>query len=472
MYYDPSPHQLEDSDIMIEQEVSYLWADAGTGKTVTAMEAIRKGGFEKVVVLCPKMAVTMWKEELELHLMHDSKLGNEKYSAYTRRGAQLPKGVNIHWRDALIVPFGVARNLYKSKEMDDHRFFHSFQMGGTMRRNKLERKPHWDERYKTAFIIDEAHNLKSVQAQQTRAVLGQNIDQSDPRRVVHGANAIMQLTGTPVTRYFDDLWTQLRAGRAELLKYYNVYEYKQFVDKFCQTKMIKRGQKFERVVCGNTNHALLTKLLEDAGVIRRALNDVVANMPPVTHRIVDTDYKSVPAGGIGKMSEAELMKALGDSDSEASTIRRKLGLAKVKSIVEYIDEYGQAPYLIGYWHTEVGQELFERLGGEGYAIVSGATSTKRRDLIREQFNAGELTGIIGQMSAMNTSWNLQEISRHVIIAEEMPSPALLHQFYSRVYRRGQKNHVQIDHMLSTHQLDIALRNIRLSKQADNERIGV
>jgi len=457
MPYDPLPHQVEDSDNLLKYEVSYLWADAGTGKTVTAMEAIRKGGFEKVIVICPKLAMSMWAAELKDHLGLTSKILRGK----------LRRGEGVYYADALVMSFGVARNL--NRNTNGLNMY--FQVGGYPADKPGNRT--WEDRYKTVVIIDEAHNLKSKDAKQSVAILGNKFDYQHPLCVTYGANAVWQLTGTPVTRYYDDLWTQLHAGRAEILEHYGVRSYDQFVNKFCRTKLVKygRGQP-RRVVVGNTSHETMKKLLADCDVIQRRLSDVAADMPPITHRVVEPDYKNVPAGGVGKLSAPQLMAALSDENSELSSIRRKLGMAKVPAIVDYVKEYGMKPYLIGFWHIDVGNAFLEALDDPLVKMVSGATPTNERDLIREQFNGNQLNGIVGQMQAMNTSWNLQEASSHVIIAEELVSPAMLHQFYSRVYRRGQKNHVQVDHMTSLHQLDVALSNIRSIKAADNRKVGL
>jgi len=455
--YTPLPHQVEDSDALLEYQVSYLWADAGTGKTVTAMEAIRKGGFEKIIIVCPKLAISMWYEEITKHLGMTCKIfrGRPK------------RGEGIHYADALIMSFGMARNINKHL----HGLAMSFQVGGYPLRKPGNRT--WEDRHKTVLIVDEAHNLKSKEAQQTSMIFGNKLDMQHPLCVAYGVSALWQLTGTPVTRYYDDLWTQLHVGRAEILEHYGVKSYDAFVRKFCRTKTVRYGNgPARRVVTGNTSHATMRRMLDDCKVIQRRLSDVAADMPPITHRRVEAEYKNVPVGGVGKLTGPQLLAALADENSEAATLRRKLGMAKVPSIVDYVKEYGNKPYLIGFWHTDVGNAIIDGLGGLNVKMVSGATSSAERDLIREQFNSGELDGIVGQMQAMNTSWNLQEASCHVIIAEELVSPGMLHQFYSRVYRRGQKNHVQVDHMTSTHSLDVALSGIRQTKAADNEKIGL
>jgi SNF2 family DNA or RNA helicase len=470
MYYEPTPHQIEDSDAMLEYADALLWADAGTGKTVTAMEAIRKGGFEKVIVICPKLAVSMWKEELEKHLGIVVK---------AKTSGSFAKGEGLHYADALVTTFGIARSWFFKKDKALSKVFSDFRCGGVNAHKNKDTWRGYENGYKTVVIIDEAHNLKSIDAKQTMAVFGDllvygpNHIKTPFDCVVSPAHSVWQLTGTPVTRYYDDLYTQLKSARPEILTHFGVDTYKKFVDKFCKTKFVRDGYgKHRKVVCGNTNYALLERLLEACCVIRRTLDEVVADLPPITHRIVDVDYKNVPNISVKDLDN--LIRELNNPDSEMAKIRHLLGNAKVPGVVEYIKEYGRRPLLLGVWHTDVGDAYYDALSKVFNTVVTvrGSTPDTERDLIRERFNNGQIDCIVGQMQAMNTSWNIQEACEHVIIAEELPSPAMLHQFYSRVYRRGQKRHVQVDHMLSTHSLDVGLRNIRLRKGADNKRIGL
>ena len=462
MYYEPSPEQVHDSDLMLEYADALLWADAGTGKTVTAMEALRKGGYDKVMVICPKLALTMWKEELEKH-MGVSRLTGYKYYAKVKRTGGFAKGESLGAADALVTTFGIARSWMQNP--GGIKTMQVFVNGG-QKGDKLWRDPRTSE-YKTALIIDEAHYLKSRDAKQTRAVFGPFIIHT-VGCVQHYFTSTWQLTGTPVTRYFDDLWTQLRAVRPEALKYHGVYEYEQFVHKFCTTKLVKRGSRTTRVVSDNKNHALMRRLLEDCYVIQRKLVD----LPPITHRTIEVSATAVPK--VTSLSPEAFMKALNNPASEHAKARRLLGLAKVDDVVEYVREHGQQPILLGIWHKEVGEAYRDAFAMSGMRpeVVDGSTSSAARDLIRERFNAGDIPVLIGQMQAMSTSWNLQEMCSHVIISEELPSPAMLHQFYSRVYRRGQQRHVQVDHCRSPHEMDINLRSIRERKDDDNKTVGL
>lgn len=465
MFYDPLPHQIEDSDALLEYAHGLLWADPGTGKTVTAMESFRKGGFQKAIVVCPKSAVTMWKEEMEKHLSTPEK----PFKVFVVRSSRLPKGVNIHDYDAIVVTFGVARTLCTASD-DRAVLFVSFQLGGTS--DKVSSWRGWDNKYITACIVDEAHNLKNADAGQTKAVFGMDASGRKSCVVAH-VDSVWQLTGTPIMRFFDDAWSQLRFARPEILEHYDVLTRKKFIEKFCMTKPNPHSYRHEMVVCGNKNHTLFRELLDACRAIRRRLEDVVDDLPPITHVVYDVDYAKKGLS-IGKYTIAQLVKSLNDPDSEGAKTRRMLGLAKVPGVLTHLNEVCEGPTLLGFWHREVGDAYEVALRKSGYSVVqvTGDVGTDERDLIRERFNAGKIDVLIGQMQAMNASWNLQDRCQRVVIAEELPSPGLLKQFYSRVYRRGQQNHVNVDHMLTNHDIDHGLRYVRLGKDADNIKAGL
>jgi len=98
------------------------------------------------------------------------------------------------------------------------------------------------------------------------------------------------------------------------------------------------------------------------------------------------------------------------------------------------------------------------------AIISGATPTADREKIVKQFNAGHLDYLLGQISAMGVSANLQGACNYVAVLEEVPSPGMLQQFVARVYRKGQQHHVQVDLLRSGHDIDVALARLRTEKQ--------
>lgn len=449
--FTPLKHQTEDSEALLEYKYGYLWADPGTGKTFTSLLSVKKGDFKKVVVVCPKIATTMWQEQLDLQL---------GLKAFVILSSNMPKSVALHKYDALVITFDLVPKLKK--------LIHEFAYGkenANDNRNDVNSKPN------SALIFDEAHYIKTHTAQRTIAALGWRIDGIDG--IVHDFDAIWFLTGTPMTRYPDDLWVSLSRGRKEVLQHYGVYSRQAFVNEFCvvQKKQYSRHQAPKLVITGGKNLDKLKRLLDDCKVIRRRLTDVIDNMPPITERVVQVGHKGVANL---TMSPARLEAELKNRDSEAAKVRRLLGIAKAPEVAAYCTEYAMLPALIGVFHRSVAEEIKIHLESEGHsvAIINGMTQPKERDQIIKTFNEGGLDFVIGQYRSMGVSANMQDKCSHVILAEELESSGEFDQFIGRVYRNGQKKHVQIDHVRSSHSLDTALVEIRKRKAAISARLDV
>jgi SNF2 family DNA or RNA helicase len=103
--------------------------------------------------------------------------------------------------------------------------------------------------------------------------------------------------------------------------------------------------------------------------------------------------------------------------------------------------------------------------------VSGQTSDKDKIEIRNRFNAGDIDVLVGQIRAMGTSWNIQEACSQVVIAESVPSFALIEQFYKRVYRFGQTSPCQVDIVLSETVIDEAFDGVSIKKEQSNDKIN-
>lgn len=458
MAYTPTWYQSEDSDAMLETEHAFLWQDAGTGKTVTALEAFRKGDYKRGVIFCPKIALTMWFEEIEKHL--GLKAWVLRTGSLNKKSAGMILNGDVSF---VITTFDLARK-------HEH-LINAFVHGRTTLMTKSWTQLGDGDELQTVLILDEAHLLKSKDTQRTKSIFGINCNQASG--IMSGFTDVWQLTGTPIMRHADDLWTQLMAGRRDVLAHYGLTTYDKFVDKFCVTALRQyhpRGP-YHKVVVGSKNNDELNVLLKQCGVLQRRLKDVVDSLPEITYSTIETSYKGVPSIPIDMNT---LLRELNKPDSEMAKVRRQLGMAKAIDVADYAAEYGRTPLLIGFWHRDVCDILCDQLAANKpnwvIEIVHGGTSSSKRDAIQKKFNNGELDAVIGQMQAMNSSWNLQEACSHVIIAEELPSPAMVHQFVSRVHRKGQVNRVHVDVMMSEHGLDKAMRDLRNIKAANNEEI--
>ncbi len=211
--------------------------------------------------------------------------------------------------------------------------------------------------------------------------------------------------------------------------------------------------------------------------VRRELADVWAAMPPITKTRYTIDLDAAVMGAeikaqlkkIEKMTVSQIEQLRQDKDPALATIRRAIGMGKVKAAVEEILdrlEGGQRPILVGAWHTDVIDALVEALSNKGYMVVGldGRTSAARKAVFEDMFNAGKLDVLVGQISAMGVSLNLQKGGAHyIIVVEEDWSPAVMDQFYARLHRMGQAHHVQVDTLAADLKIEEAVHRISDAK---------
>lgn len=405
------------------------FSEPGTGKTLTTIGAIEAMDFQSGVIICPPVATTMWRNTLEYEL-----------------GAtvQLIKSANdVLDRDADFWVGSYAMGVAHQETLN------SYLNGGVL-------------------VVDESQYVKSAEAQRAMALFGPRNDGEGG--IYEGSGQCWLLSGTPVERYYDDLWSQLRATHPEVLQRYNALELREFQAKFCQMneRTYARGNITKVVSTGNNNARLLNKMVyKDIGAIRRTMEEVEPGMPEARHRLVNTTVglSRELKDALSHLTDEEIDLRLQQGGDELVTIRRLIGMAKVGSVVEYVHSLG-VPLLVGFWHTDVGKALWEGLAARGMfcSYIDGATPVGKRDEMRDAFIAGNTPMMIGQIQAMGVAMDgLQRACNHVVFAELDWSAAKMEQFYKRVRRRGQEKGVQVDYCVFDCPVDNALLRVAAAK---------
>jgi SNF2 family DNA or RNA helicase len=267
----------------------------------------------------------------------------------------------------------------------------------------------------------------------------------------------------------------LRALHPDLLfSELGIRTYQQFVNRFCVTQLRRfhARQRAQATVIGNRDESALRQFVYGNNLaVRRTIHDVAAYMPPLTTREV-----TIPFDDSAELREAT-GEALGAGEQEPvmATARRLLGTAKAPHVAGYVlDIWRQlsTPVLVFYWHREAGDILEARLRKEGLNVgrIDGTTSHDRRSDLEAQFNAGNLDVLLGQIASMGVAINLQQGSHYGIFAEMDWSPAAKDQALRRLWRLGQKVHVQIDLCQAEHPLDDAVSMVLDRKTVGTERI--
>jgi SNF2 family DNA or RNA helicase len=440
------PHQIEDAAFLASRRFAGCFSGMGSGKTRTALEAARLVAAARVVVIAPPIALRMWVREAEDHL-------GLKAQIVKTGAAKIDRAVPV-----VVMSYEIAT------------------------KRAAELKAIAAASPKAVLICDESHALKSTTAKRTKAILGSG-------GIVGAFAHSWLLTGTPSTRWNDDLIPFLFRAAPETMKAklgglsierfqirYTVRQQKQFP-----------GARFPvTMTVGSRNTEELREILYTGAnrvAVRRELADVWAAMPPITHNRYTISLSSSPEltaalADLRSMSRAQVEEKLAAKDPALSTMRRMIGLGKVAAAAEVIAERAigitAGAVLVGAWHTEVIDALCAATRANGLLceVLDGRTSMSRKSELEAMFNAGEIDVLVGQIGAMGVSLNLQRGGNCIIVVEEDWSPAIMDQFYARLYRMGQERHVHVDTLETETKIDEAIHKISREKARHHQKLNV
>ena len=433
------PHQIEDAAFLASRAFAGCFSGMGSGKTRTALEAARLVAADPLVVVAPPIALRMWSREAEDHLGATAQI--------VKTGA------------TKIDP--AARILVMSYEIATKRAAELKQISGASK----------------VLICDESHALKSFSAKRTKAILGSG-------GICSTFAHAWLLTGTPATRWNDDLIPFLfraapdvmrdKLGGLSIEKFqlrYTVRQQKKFA-----------GARFPTMMTvGSRNTSELAEIMyqgEGRVAVRRELADVWAAMPPITQNRYTIGLASSPElnaalSDLRSLTRAQVEEKLASKDPALATMRRMIGLGKVPEaaavIAERVEDTSGA-VLVGAWHIEVIDGLVAALRKRGLRVeaLDGRTSLPRKAAVEAAFNERAIDVLVGQIGAMGVSLNLQKGGNSIIVVEEDWSPAMMDQFYARLHRMGQSQHVHVDTLETETKIDEAIHKISKEKARQHQ----
>lgn len=360
--------QIEDAAKMASAQDLPNFSKAGTGKTHTALAAIVRLGSPRVLIHCPKIALTMWAEE-----------------AATFMGAKTQV-----IRASSVIPD-------KSADV----IITTYDVGAKINGNLVESFAG----EKAVLVNDESHYVNNPPAKRTQAIFGQRCD------LVGGLasyfDQVWNMTGTPMTGYSDDMFTQVAILHPEVFGKYNVDTLKKFEDYFTFKKQKQYNPRMPPTwkIAGNRNEGFLSRMIyQEVGAIRRM---EAPGLPDVRHRdlTVDVTLTKELSTALKGMTAQQIVAQLNDPDSIVAKVWHIVGVMKVPEVVPYLGESAKAgPVLLGIWHRDVAG-LYEvelmKLGLK-VAQVNGSTGATN-EAVRDEFNKGGIDVLIGQMAAMGVS---------------------------------------------------------------------
>lgn len=289
------------------------------------------------------------------------------------------------------------------------------------------------------LILDEAHYLKSTDAQRTRLLLG---PKSGLARTVP---VVWPLSGTPMPRNPSELFAPLASLWPARLQEFGIRRYVDFLNRFCVWRHTDYGIR----VFGVRNAAELRQLLAPV-LLRRLLADVEMELPPIRWtietlgatplarrelaRIIDDlvspeEQAALAAGEIPPLSAnlAQARHAIGNvkAQAAASLLREELEADAV------------AKRVVMAHHRSVLDALHKQLKPFGVAYIDGSTSPHDRERRIKQFQTDPGVRVfLGQIQACATGITLTAADNIVIVEPEWSSDINV-QAAKRIHRIGQ-----------------------------------
>ena len=427
-------YQAQAADIMAVRDRFGLHDEMGIGKTATTIGAIDRALCERGIIVCPAMLRENWIVEFQ------------KFSKYERR---VCKGKNIH--DFIAWSRGRFDILVTSYEQATKWMPKFIQEG----------------EFVDFVAFDEAHYLKNVNTNRTRALLGYEASGEDG--LIEWAEHAWHVTGTPMANDPMDIYTFLRFSKAIDMDPDTFVSY--FFEKRMGTYSTRHYPKQEMV-------GRLQQLIYNNS-IRRTHTDVGMHLPPIWLKEVLVEGKTID---IDKAMEAyphlerSIVEAIETGKMESlsadyiAVVRRLVGKAKAVAYAEMLKlelDAGAGKRVVFCWHTEPLLHVRNYLNKYGYGAVAVYGSTpehERQEAVHRFMNDPDCKVFVGNIKVAGTGLTLTE-SSEIDMLESDWSPAGNAQAIKRVHRYGQTNEVHARFITLANSIDVAVNKIVAGKTA-------
>lgn len=242
----------------------------------------------------------------------------------------------------------------------------------------------WGGRWPLA-ILDESVLVKSRSSRRFRKM----------KELRNTTDRFWLLSGSPTTRYTDDLWTQLHLIWPAAFR-----SYWRFTERYCYVEITPWGKKVTGV---RSDRDVME---ENSDLIVVVNQEDVLNLPDYLFETIDVDLGSKQRREYRTMEDQFVATLYGEDVIAKNEVARLQKLQQIASwwdgysakhdaLIDLVESY-EAPHLVWTHWVEGADELDDRLRGLGKfgAHVDGSTPLKRRDEILEQFKAGGLEYLV------------------------------------------------------------------------------
>ena len=411
-------YQKQGIEFLVNNRGGMLLDEQGLGKTIQALNAVNKiapvgwkqGKACVVVVVCPAIMQGTWRYHIENIL--DNRIASIVHS--------------YEWYVNLENYKGLMKLIHQSCNS-------------------------------VCVIVDEAHYIKTPTSKRTKTV----------QHLLSLDNIVFKvlLTGTPVTRDVDDLFTQLKVFYPNFCR--TIFEYRRrymncIHSYFGDTFKGFKDDSAKAEIINYLKHCSLRRTKKSAGLelpsITRTPVFVDINKKVAEQSLEILDYATKVING---SDDYNMYKTdLAEEASHIASVRKALGVAKVPQVLQYIEhllQSGTQKLIVFGVHIDVVNLIYESLKEKykdikTHRIIGATTNTQREKIINEFQNEDTPQIIVANMIACGVGVTLTK-AHTVVFAELDFTPANIMQAEARVHRITQEHIVNSIFIIAKDSLD-------------------
>lgn len=411
-------YQKQGISFLVNHKGGMLLDEQGLGKTVQALKACEQVSPEVLVIVCPAIMQGTWKHHVSTFLSKNTPVFIHSYEWY--------------------VKLDNYKTLLKS----------------------IKGK-------RVAVIVDESHYIKTPTSKRTKTVQHLLSLENIEFKVL--------LTGTPVTRDVDDLYTQLKVFYPSFCK--SIFEYRKRYMKCTHSFFgdVYKGFKNEYA------RQEIIKYLKCCSV-RRTKKSAGLQLPSITRTPVYIDInKKIAKQSLEILDYATKVingaddyttykTDLSEEANHIASIRKALGVAKVPQTLQYVEhllQSGITKLVVFGVHIDVVNLIYESLKEKykdikTHKIIGATISTQREKIINEFQNEDTPQILVANMVACGVGVTLTK-AHTVVFAELDFTPSNIMQAEARVHRITQEHIVNSIFIVANESLDVKILDLIKSK---------
>jgi len=409
------PFQRADVEYVVNRTHALVGDEPGLGKTPVAICVANEIRAKRVLVICPASIRLQWVRRIREWTTMDY-----PYIIYPILTSQYGVHPTAHWT---VVSYDLIRVP---------------QIAAALSKGTYD-----------LLILDEAHYLKSWDAQRTRAVFGGGTDHGWPS-LASRSQRILALTGTPLPNRPREAYVLARNLCWDSIDWASEEGFRERFNPSFKGEVDGKVFIEER----NGRHAELQARLRVNFMVRHLKRVVLPQLQLPVYDLIQVSNTSI----VRQALQAESLLAI-NPDSLAgadatvlghiAVVRRQMGVAMAPQVADYVEMLirgGEEKLVLFAWHHEVMDILEARLKKHGLVRIDGSTGTVRKEQRVQEFVENPAINVcLGNLQSMGIGTDgLQAVSCHALIAEPSWTPGDNVQAFDRLDRGGQRRAVQGD----------------------------